>query len=73
MLMLQVPDTNRLTTPSPMFGSKPKKAEDRRYYLLPGQGRGARKKHRQQFYIAILVGCFSAAAIGLAIWVFNQT
>jgi hypothetical protein len=62
-----------------MFGSKPKKAEDRRYYLLPGQGRGApgqgrgaRKKHRQQIYIALLVGCFSAAALGVAIWVLNQ-
>ena len=55
-----------------MFGLKPKKAEDRRYYLLPGQGRGARKKHRQQFYIAILVGCFSAAVLGVAIWMLNQ-
>ena len=55
-----------------MFGFKPKKAEDRRYYLLPGQGRSNRKKHRQQFYIALVVGSFCAAALGLAIWVLNQ-
>ncbi|HTH49231.1 MAG TPA: hypothetical protein VMB21_17075 [Candidatus Limnocylindria bacterium] len=55
-----------------MFGSKPKKAEDRRYYLLPGHGRCARNKHRQHSYSALLGGCFSAAALGVAIWVLNQ-
>lgn len=55
-----------------MFGLKPKKPRDHRYYLLPGQGRGARRKHRQQIYLAILVGSVAAAVIGVALWVINQ-
>ena len=54
-----------------MFGSKAKKDRGR-YYLLPGQGRGARKKHRQQFWLAILVGILFAALIGTTIWAMNQ-
>jgi hypothetical protein len=54
-----------------MFGNKEKK-EHERYYLLPGQGRGARKKHRQQLALAVLVGIVCAALIGGIIWALNQ-
>ena len=54
-----------------MFWNK-KKADKGRYYLLPGQGRGARKKHRQQLWLALMVGVVAAALIGTLIWAMNQ-
>lgn len=57
----------------PMFGfGKPKNPEEHRYYLLPGQGRGARRKHRQHLLIAWVVGILAAAVLGLALWFLNQ-
>jgi hypothetical protein len=54
-----------------LFG-KPKKAEAHRYYLLPGQGRGARKKFYQQLGIALLVGSIFSALIGFAMIYLNK-
>jgi len=48
-----------------MFGfGKPKNPDAHRYYLLPGQGRGARRKHRQQILAAWAVGIIAAALLG---------
>ena len=55
----------------PLFG-KPKNHEEHRYYLLPGQGRGARKKHFQQLFAAIVVGCVFSAILGLLLWQLNR-
>ena len=54
-----------------LFG-KPKNAEAHRYYLLPGQGRGARKKFYQQLGIALLVGSIFSALIGFAMIYLNK-
>jgi hypothetical protein len=54
-----------------MFG-KPKNPEPNRYYLLPGQGRGARRKHRQQLVIAIFAGLAMSALLAAALWYFNS-
>jgi hypothetical protein len=37
------------------------------YYLLPGQGRGARKRFLRNMIVSIVVGLFVS---GLLIWVF---
>jgi len=55
----------------PLFG-KPKNPEEHRYYLLPGQGRGARKKHRQHVLAGIVVGCIASAILGLLLWQMNR-
>lgn len=56
-----------------MFGlGKPKNPDAHRYYLLPGQGRGNRRKHRQQLLAAWLVGIVAALALGGALWLYNQ-
>jgi len=55
----------------PLFG-KPKNPEEHRYYLLPGQGRGVRKKHFQQLFAAIIVGCVFSAILGLLLWQMNR-
>lgn len=56
-----------------LFGSgKPKNPEEHRYYLLPGQGRGARRKHRQQLVAAWVVGILASALIGLVLWFLNS-
>ncbi|HTI71749.1 MAG TPA: hypothetical protein VMF06_17370 [Candidatus Limnocylindria bacterium] len=48
-----------------MFG-KPKNPESHRYYLLPGQGRGARLKHRKELFAALVVGLiFSGLLAGI--------
>lgn len=53
------------------FG-KPKNPEEHRYYLLPGQGRGARQKHRKQLIAAVVVGALASAALGGLMWFINQ-
>jgi len=56
-----------------MFGfGKPKNPDAHRYYLLPGQGRGARRKHRQQILAAWAVGIIAAALLGVVLWLVNQ-
>jgi len=37
------------------------------YYLLPGQGRGARKRFLRNLVVAVIVGCLTA---GLLAWIF---
>ena len=51
-----------------MFGSRPKTPDEKRYYLLPGQGRGYRRKHRMQLLAAILAGAVFAALLALLMW-----
>lgn len=68
---LGAPVYNQSRTPTTMFWNK-KKADKGRYYLLPGQGRGARKKHRQQLWLALSVGVVAAALIGTLIWAMNH-
>ncbi len=56
-----------------MFGfGKPKNPDAHRYYLLPGQGRGARRKHRIHLVVAVVVGIVFSALLGLALWFLNQ-
>ncbi len=56
-----------------MFGfGKPKNPDAHRYYLLPGQGRGARRKHRMQLVAAWAVGAAAAGIIGGVVWFLNQ-
>jgi hypothetical protein len=56
-----------------MFGfGKPKDREAHRYYLLPGQGRGARRKRRQQILAAWTVGIVAAAMVAGVLWIYNQ-
>jgi hypothetical protein len=51
---------------------KPKNTEGRRYYLFPGQGRGARRKFRRNMTIACSVGLgFGLLLCGL-LWMLNQ-
>ena len=54
-----------------MFG-KPKNSDQHRYYLLPGQGRGARRKHRQQLMLALAAGLTISGLLALAMWYFNS-
>ena len=54
-----------------LFG-KPKNGEAHRYYLLPGQGRGARKKFYQQLLIALVVGSVSSAILAVALIYLNK-
>jgi hypothetical protein len=37
------------------------------YYLLPGQGRGARKRFLRNLLVAVIVGSIAA---GLLVWIF---
>ena len=58
-----------------MFGWERKKQmnpDSHRYYLLPGQGRGARKKHFRQLFAALAVAAVFAGLLGLGIWWINQ-
>jgi hypothetical protein len=54
-----------------LFG-KPKNKEAQRYYLFPGQGRGARKKFYQQLAAALLVGAVFSVLLGLALLYVNK-
>lgn len=54
-----------------LFG-KPKNSEAHRYYLLPGQGRGARKKFYQQLAAALIVGAVFSALLGMALIFLNK-
>ncbi|MEY4691719.1 MAG: hypothetical protein RIT19_2044 [Verrucomicrobiota bacterium] len=59
------------TSTMPLFG-KPKNPEEHRYYLLPGQGRGARKKHRQHILAGLIVGAIAGALVGALLWSMNR-
>jgi len=62
----------RILSPACMFGSRPKSPDEKRYYLLPGQGRGNRRKHRMQLLAAILAGAIFAALLALLMWWTNS-
>jgi len=56
-----------------MFGwGKPKNPDEHRYYLLPGQGRGVRRKRRQQLIAALVVGALFAGLLGGVLWWLDQ-
>jgi hypothetical protein len=55
-----------------MFFGKKRNPEEHRYYLLPGQGRGARKKFHQQMWAALFAGLFFSALVGGALWYMNS-
>jgi hypothetical protein len=54
-----------------MFG-KTKNPGAHRYYLLPGQGRGARSKHRKQLVGALAVGVVFSGLLALGMWFLNR-
>jgi hypothetical protein len=37
------------------------------YYLLPGQGRGARRRFLRNLIVAVIVGCLTCGALA---WIF---
>ena len=52
-----------------MFGfGKPKNPEEHRYYLLPGQGRGVKRKRQKQLFAALVVAGIFAGLLGAFIW-----
>ena len=57
--------------PRRMFFSKPKNPEERRYYLLPGQGRSNKRRRRQMLWWAIICGLMVSALLAGALWYFN--
>ncbi|MBN9693634.1 MAG: hypothetical protein J0M24_25590 [Verrucomicrobia bacterium] len=54
-----------------MWFGKKRNPEEHRYYLLPGQGRSNRRKHRLQLVAAIIAGSIFAAIIGTIMWFMN--
>lgn len=54
-----------------MWFGKKRNPEEHRYYLLPGQGRSNRRKHRLQLVAAIIAGSIFAAIIGAIMWFMN--
>ena len=55
----------------PMFG-KPKNPESHRYYLLPGQGRGARLKRKRHLIAALVVGLVFSGLLAGLMWLINR-
>lgn len=55
-----------------MWFGKKYNPEEHRYYLLPGQGRGNRRKHRMQLIGAIVAGAIFAALIAGVMWFMNE-
>lgn len=47
---------------------KPRNPEEHRYYLLPGQGRGARVKARNHLLAAWSVGILASGLLGALFW-----
>jgi hypothetical protein len=54
-----------------MFGFKPKNPDAHRYYLFPGQGRGAKDKFRRHMIAALLTASVFSAALGWLLWYLN--
>ena len=55
-----------------MWFGKKRNPEEHRYYLLPGQGRSNRRKHRQQLIAAIITGLVFSALIAGIMWLMND-
>jgi hypothetical protein len=51
---------------------KAKDPGQHRYYLFPGQGRGARKKYRTHLLVALGVGLVFALLFAGILWLMNQ-
>jgi hypothetical protein len=51
---------------------KPRGEPSHRYYLLPGQGRGAKKKFYQQMLWALVAGLVFSGLLGGLLWVMNS-
>jgi hypothetical protein len=68
------PQLNRVPLPSvetmPLFG---KRKEDKRFYLLPGQGgRALRRKRRMILQWSIAAGLFVSAALAFILYLLSQ-
>ncbi len=57
---------------SRMFGFKPKNPEEHRYYLLPGQGRGAKRKRRIHMIASLVTAALVAAGLSALMWYVNE-
>lgn len=56
-----------------MFGfGKPKNPDEHRYYLLPGQGRGVKRKRQMQLLAALAVSAVFAGILGAILWWMDQ-
>jgi len=56
-----------------MFGLKSRKhSEEHRYYLLPSMGRCNRKRHRELFRWAVVVGLAVSAILGSLLYFLNH-
>jgi hypothetical protein len=51
---------------------KKRNKEEHRYYLLPGMGRSNRRKHRQYFRSAILVGIVVSVVLASLLYYFSR-
>ncbi|MCK9315671.1 MAG: hypothetical protein M0Q48_05960 [Verrucomicrobia bacterium] len=49
-----------------------KEREAQRFYILPGQGRGAKKRRRKVRRRAIFTGLLLAALLGTALWLYHN-
>jgi len=58
---------------SRMFGFKPKNPEEHRYYLLPGQGRGAKHKRRVHMIASLVTAALVAAGLSALMWYATET
>jgi hypothetical protein len=56
---------------APVFWKK-RNHEQNRYYLLPGMGRSNRRRHRQYFRSALLVGIVVSLILGSLLYYFSQ-
>ena len=54
-----------------MFGFKPKNPDAHRYYLFPGQGRGAKQKFKRHMTAALVTATLFSAALGTLLWYLN--
>ena len=57
--------------PAPMFGFKPKNPDAHRYYLFPGQGRGAKEKFKRHMIASLVTAALFSAALGTLLWYVN--
>jgi hypothetical protein len=48
------------------------KKENNLYYLLPGQGRGARRRYLRNLIVALIVGSLTAGLLFLVFWYYNE-
>ena len=54
-----------------MFWTK-RNREQNRYYLLPGMGRSNRRRHRQYFRSALIVGAIVSLILGSLLYYFSH-